>query len=238
MCPSCGNHNFASREVCNKCAAPKAGGAGGGFGAVKKQATANRAMPFPAAAGPAAIGTMRPGDWCCSACGNHNFANREVCNKCKMPKMASMMGGMGMFQGMTPQIMANMMPGMMNAGNAKPTGAMRPGDWKCHACGNINFASRTHCNKAECGVAKSAYISKSGMRPGDWLCPMCENHNFSDKTECVKCKHPRGNTPLSMHNMKEGDWLCPMCNNHNYQDKIVCNRCQAPRQPRPSQMSF
>lgn len=72
ICSSCGNHNYASREACNKCAAPKTvaaapmamgGGAGGGKG-----------------------GKWRDGDWLCPQCQNHNYSSREECNKCGAPK--------------------------------------------------------------------------------------------------------------------------------------------------------
>jgi len=117
--------------------------------------------------------------------------------------------------------MANMMQGNQAAMN------QRPGDWKCHACGNNNYASRVACNKKECGVPKSVFVAKSGMRPGDWVCLMCENHNYATNVACKKCSAPKGNALSSMANMKEGDWLCAYCNNHNYKSKVACNRCQA-----------
>jgi len=253
LCPSCGNHNYASKVACNRCQAPKADNGGGfapvkGKGAFGKGAAGVVNTPYAMAMQPAAPGQMRPGDWCCSSCGNHNYASKMACNKCQIPKMQSMFGGgqvpVMANQGWPAPVMAN--PGWPAMDNnvaphpalmmGKGQGAMmtgkgqgRPGDWTCHACGNHNYASRTTCNKKECGIAKDVFIAKSGMRPGDWLCPMCTNHNYADKVACKKCSHPRGNTPPSMANMKEGDWLCPYCNNHNYKDKVACNRCQAPK---------
>ena len=29
---------------------------------------------------------MRPGDWMCPSCNNHNYADKVRCNRCKMPK--------------------------------------------------------------------------------------------------------------------------------------------------------
>merc|ERR1712188_109738 len=58
ICSECENHNFASREICNRCQAPKGG--------------------FPQ--------NFQSGDWMCAACGNHNYASREACNKCGGPK--------------------------------------------------------------------------------------------------------------------------------------------------------
>ena len=32
---------------------------------------------------------MRPGDWMCPSCNNHNYADKIRCNRCKMPKADS-----------------------------------------------------------------------------------------------------------------------------------------------------
>ena len=60
--------------------------------------------------------SMRPGDWMCPSCNNHNYADKIRCNRCKMPKpevydpqgmqrmmqgMAGMMSGMQSMQGMS-----------------------------------------------------------------------------------------------------------------------------------------
>merc|ERR1712113_1293914 len=77
------------------------------------------------------------------------------------------------------------------APNPKAGGNKRVGDWKCYACGNINYANREQCNK--CGTPRSNFIAKSGLRAGDWICPACQNHNFADKVVCNKCGTPKGN---------------------------------------------
>lgn len=48
------NHNYASRQACNKCRLPK-----------------NAPHNF------------REGDWMCPKCGNHNYASKTACNRCK-----------------------------------------------------------------------------------------------------------------------------------------------------------
>merc|ERR1719491_722292 len=113
MCASCGNHNYSSRENCNKCGGPKTPGSG--FAAVKGGAPP-RPTPYPFAmpqAMPMQPANMRPGDWMCPACGNHNYASREACNKCQQPKPVAPEGGCG--------------------------GNWREGDWACPSCGNHNY---------------------------------------------------------------------------------------------------
>eukprot|EP00928_Gymnodinium_smaydae_P014510 TRINITY_DN1532_c0_g1_i1.p1 TRINITY_DN1532_c0_g1~~TRINITY_DN1532_c0_g1_i1.p1 ORF type:complete len:246 (+),score=41.77 TRINITY_DN1532_c0_g1_i1:76-738(+) len=167
-----------------------------------------------AAGKPAATGgknDMRPGDWYCALCGNHNYADKIMCNKCAAPKAITL----------------NMMQYAQYAKGKGDYGKMREGDWKCHACSNINYASRTECNK--CGVPKTAYISKSGMRAGDWICAACNNHNFADKMMCNKCGAGREGAKEHTAKMRPGDWLCPACKNHNYADKAACNKCGYPK---------
>mmetsp|Transcript_120899 Transcript_120899/g.386183 ORF Transcript_120899/g.386183 Transcript_120899/m.386183 type:complete len:197 (+) Transcript_120899:1-591(+) len=62
MCPSCNNHNFASRSNCNKC----------------QQVRSPMTMM-----GGASPKGMKNGDWMCPSCNNHNFASRSNCNKCQ-----------------------------------------------------------------------------------------------------------------------------------------------------------
>eukprot|EP00850_Spirogloea_muscicola_P022031 SM000273S10241 [mRNA] locus=s273:70582:71879:- [translate_table: standard] len=35
----------------------------------------------------------RTGDWLCTACNNHNFASRQVCNRCAQEKLGGAVGG-------------------------------------------------------------------------------------------------------------------------------------------------
>jgi hypothetical protein len=77
----CGNMNYASREACNRCGVAKAvlmdnGGLGNGsFGGVFD--AGNRSHK------------MRSSDWVC-ACGEMNFAYRNLCRKCNKGKSSFM----------------------------------------------------------------------------------------------------------------------------------------------------
>jgi len=232
MCPACGNHNYASKTACNRCGIPKPGlsfggmasygsfaASGGGGGGAKQSLPAN----------------ARPGDWICSACGNHNYASKTVCNRCGAPPNGIGAGGYGMAslgQGMARSSpygkgggmgMAAMM--MMGGKVQSMPNGMRQGDWICPACNNHNYASKTHCNK--CGVPKETKVSNAGMRDGDWICRSCGNHNYADKQNCNRCQAPKGDTPS--HEKHPGSWICPSCGNKNFAHREVCNRCSAPK---------
>lgn len=261
MCPSCNNHNFASKVNCNKCGIPKdsapatpastpashsrpgsllqqqqaAAASGRSFHlpSYGKQAggAAVRAQPY--SAPPQSPGGMRPGDWCCPSCGNHNYASRKSCGKCGVSKMIlvqGMLGGAMMpQQHMMPQ--HQMQPQMQAQRQAQMSMGpfARPGDWKCPQCENHNYARRTECNK--CGGPKQDVSNVPNFRIGDWICPTCSNHNYASKDACGRCGHskPAGvAAPQATQSMKPGDWICGQCGNHNFQSRAVCNRCSAP----------
>ena len=73
-CPKCKNHNFANKKVCNRtgCEEPKPRGGGRG-----RDSRGQRSF---------GDSNMKPGDWNCPKCKNHNFAKREVCNRCDTRK--------------------------------------------------------------------------------------------------------------------------------------------------------
>ena len=89
---------------------------------------------------------MKPGDWSCPKCNNHNFASKSVCNRtgCDEPK---------------PNGVDRRGKGRPSWGdrrgadrNKRNQNEEREGDWTCKQCGNSNFAFRTECNR--CGRNK------------------------------------------------------------------------------------
>ena len=75
-CPQCNANNFARRNDCFKCSAPRGGGGGGGGGSGDRGGRG---------AGPPGH-VQNPGDWTCEECKNMNFAKRMECNRCKAPR--------------------------------------------------------------------------------------------------------------------------------------------------------
>ena len=83
---------------------------------------------------------MKPGDWSCPKCKNHNYANKKVCNRngCEEPKPR---GGGG--RGRDSRGYRSNNSGGFNDSN------MKPGDWNCPKCKNHNYAKRTVCNRCD-----------------------------------------------------------------------------------------
>merc|ERR1711957_1084538 len=132
MCPACGDHQYAKNSMCRKCGQPKEAAALGKRSATTMMGNAGMS------------GNMRPGDWVCKSCGDHQFAKNQNCRKCNAPKP----------NGMTGNMMAGMMAGLMggnSGGNGlmggnmggNGVGNMKPGDWQCAQCGDHNFAKNT-----------------------------------------------------------------------------------------------
>lgn len=134
-CGGCGDHQFGRNEVCRKCGSPKSegtpmdggmgGGMAGGMGAPMGGGMAG-GMGAPMGGGMAGgMTTMKPGDWNCPGCGDHQFGRNDVCRKCGTPKPANVESAVG---------------------------NIRPGDWACEGCGDHQFARNAACRK--CGTPK------------------------------------------------------------------------------------
>ena len=153
-CGSCGNVNFAHRDMCNRCNNPKElatweqppGGQ-----PTWEQPMQKRGRPVAGV----------DGNWACGSCGNVNFAHRDMCNRCNNPKELATWeqppGGQQTWE-----------QPMQKRG---PPVAGVDGNWACGSCGNVNFAHRTSCNR--CGMFKPE--ERRGGRPvagvnGNWGC--------------------------------------------------------------------
>jgi len=191
----------------------------------------------------------REGDWDCPSCHEMNFASRSFCRKCRAAKDSSPSSGRG-------GRLENGSEGDRSTGGGVE-GNMKPGDWHCPSCKDLNFASRSVCRKCQ-----SPHPDHSNARPGDWLCKSCNELNFASRMVCRKCSspHPRpaqffpagmgmgaiggvgmmGTFPaagfypiphsFNQPNTKPGDWYCAKCKDLNFASRTVCRSCSAPCQ--------
>eukprot|EP00667_Euglena_gracilis_P023666 EG_transcript_26855 len=194
--PACGNVNFARREACNRCQTPRPHAA-----IVPYAAPRYAAAPYPPRAlapAPSRFEAM-PGDWPCSdpACGNMNWARRDSCNRCGLPRAGA------------PAVAVAYAPPPRLAPAPPPASQISPGDWPCESCGNMNWARRTSCNLCQAPratvpayqppallystspAAIGAGGGAGGQWPGDWPCPACGNLNFARRDACNRCQTPR-----------------------------------------------
>merc|ERR1712107_816813 len=81
---------------------------------------------------------------------------------------------------------------------------LRPGDWYCPACNDLQFSRNDTCRK--CGEPRpgggggkdfggfGGFGGKGGggkmSKPGDWNCPACGDLQFARNSECRKCGEP------------------------------------------------
>ncbi|KAL3133450.1 hypothetical protein ABBQ38_007313 [Trebouxia sp. C0009 RCD-2024] len=194
---------------------------------------------------------IKPGDWTCGACNQHNFARNTECFKCGAPKSEAaepaQFGGerrmsSDRFSDRRPQ--ADRFPQTDGFGAAE---AMPEGDWDCSECGTNNFARRGKCFK--CGRPRAKGMVE-GQRPGDWCCPSCSANNFSRRTECFRCQQPkpedqgyraqsrrdnfagsrdRGSFERPVYEAKPGDWDCSACGASNFARRGLCFKCGEPK---------
>ena len=104
---------------------------------------------------------MRPGDWACSQCVEHNnFASRAMCLRC---------GALRPVPGSAPAmpiapVVAAVHQSIMPAAPAPPLRSSRPGpqrragDWDCYACGVLVFGTRLACYR--CGAVRPAVAAR------------------------------------------------------------------------------
>lgn len=228
MCQSCNNHNYATRQHCNKCQcrrvdAPEDSRPGdwrcrGCGGNNYKSKTHCFKCREPKSGNTMMMANFRPGDWMCPGCGNHNYAQRDSCNKCHIPRM----------QAMQAQAIAVQQP----QGPLLPPHA-RPGDWMCNSCGNHNFASREQCNKCKgpktvspggVGVAApGGYGAQSGWSQATMWGP----YGGTAMAQPVMMGMSPGNSGGVRSGDRPGDWKCASCNYHNYANRTSCKRCSA-----------
>lgn len=160
---------------------------------------------------------MRPGDWFCSSCGNHNFASRVTCRKCHTPKPNTGLpvhaGGFGVQGGQNFEMYAP-----YGAGMGKYTNGPLYGQ-QAQVLDAYGFVQQGG------GMMAANPAMPPNSRPGDWMCTNCGEHNFASRSSCRKCGTSKlvpggGNFPARI-----GDWACPNCGEHNFATRTKCRKC-------------
>jgi len=139
-CGLCGNVNYPERTHCNsrKCGKPRTELPQknfGYYGGVHQQGAASGK-----GSGKGAVAAKHPpGSWICASCQNVNYPQRGVCN--------GKNGTCGLAR-------EDVDGGLIGAAATGANGEVPEGSWVCPTCSNVNWPSRTACNKRGCGQPK------------------------------------------------------------------------------------
>ena len=182
---------------------------------------------------------QKPGDWTCSLCGTHNFANRERCWKRECNgRHRSLLRKAGDWSCSVCHMLnfatrkrcwkagcSGTRSGRGAVAQSHPTIVQhKPGDWTCNLCNTLNFASRTQCWKHGCGgvrsgrgaVPQQSHSTSIQRKSGDWTCNLCSTNNFASRTQCWKhgCSGTNGAEGMQQKNDEDCDedfTVCCIC---------------------------
>merc|ERR1711957_48064 len=123
---------------------------------------------------------VKPGDWNCPGCGDHNFARNKVCRSCSAgPENAVADADVEAFlqsnaiedhaAGVFRELPGTLQKVVMDAGSL------------------ADARNPTAVLVSRIGRAKQGTLKMEEMRPGDWKCPVCGDHNFARNESCRKC---------------------------------------------------
>eukprot|EP00927_Polykrikos_kofoidii_P036391 TRINITY_DN3072_c0_g1_i1.p1 TRINITY_DN3072_c0_g1~~TRINITY_DN3072_c0_g1_i1.p1 ORF type:complete len:869 (+),score=121.65 TRINITY_DN3072_c0_g1_i1:81-2609(+) len=146
VCAKCGDLQFARNEVCRRCSTPKVLPVPVPSAQPTQQRAAGGQGPLRIELGGAAPWNTSPGDWICPNCQDLQFARNTQCRKCGGPPPANHLGPSA--PGGCPSRGAVGPSAMPGCGGAS-TQEVRPGDWRCPACSDLQFARNSECRR--CG---------------------------------------------------------------------------------------
>jgi predicted RNA-binding Zn-ribbon protein involved in translation (DUF1610 family) len=101
------------------------------------------------------------------------------------------------------------------------------GDWKCHGCGFVLYASRTKCSKCHIRRPTTESAGIQIKKRGDWDCPQCGKHQFARNDRCRDCHTAKPVSASGSSNPKkrEGDWVCANCGESQFAKNEFCRKC-------------
>ena len=161
----------------------------------------------------------RPGDWECCECANKNYAFRDVCNRCSLPRFLSeMIVGTDDLQ-------------LGGAGDAPPTPGSGGGVDGGFPAGSRQAALRQMASEGTAGGG-SPLTQRSTRQGGDWdygdTPQVPPDVSGMHKAAMHRRKGPKGKKKSGM-DPHHGDWFCGICGNNNYAFRQECNICATPR---------
>ncbi|KAK3247791.1 hypothetical protein CYMTET_42724 [Cymbomonas tetramitiformis] len=202
LCPGCNDLQFARNIKCRRCGESRPTDAGD--------------LP--------ATHNVREGDWTCPGCSDHQFARNTNCRRCGHPRDTTAAAPQATATaGGNARESSNIGGGVGRGGNGGGGGGgnsrMRPGDWVCGQCGDLQFARNARCRQCGSGKPGGAGAAAPGspaptgnssnyapvMRDGDWMCGGCGDHQFARNTSCRRCGGPRPSQSLEQQQQKQGD---------------------------------
>jgi len=158
------------------------------------------------------VSGLRPGDWICPGCGDHQFAKNTSCRQCATMRpalsQASQGLGNGEFGGVAVSPQVEMFIQMNSQLQPHAAQALRELPLEMQKMvvnkGSLNDARDptavliSRVNQArqlmETGMAGALQAGNpllSSGRPGDWICPGCMDHQFAKNTHCRQCNTPK-----------------------------------------------
>jgi hypothetical protein len=237
-CDSCNNTNYATRDVCNRCSAPKP----------FYNPAPQHSYEQPYSAG--GYGTPAPGP-------QHDWPTYGASPQSSYQPAPHRPAYGGAPQS-SPYSAFPSFPPMGAQSGSKSHPLDNPGNWACLKCSNINFPHRTECNRCQekkpdktdeekhtaVGTVLNLFGTVEAMV--DYLTGLDEKAVESAKALAKRqakygraqddysdgmdggFKRKRGGQPMEG---VDGAWACPSasCRNVNFASRAVCNMCQTPR---------
>uniref|UniRef100_A0A7S2RDG9 RanBP2-type domain-containing protein n=1 Tax=Rhizochromulina marina TaxID=1034831 RepID=A0A7S2RDG9_9STRA len=120
---------------------------------------------------------------------------------------------------------------------ASSTSQPPAGNWTCSVCLNVNWPTRTHCNRKTCGLPRSqvdsAITGGAGLTNGAGGSTWGADPGSTGASWPAQPR-PGGAPGAGSRGGKEhppGSWVCTSCSNINWPMRSSCNRCHASKDP-------